>query len=145
MTSFRSEEMTRKIMSAIPSKGTEPEILLGKSLWSLGLRYRKHYGIEGKPDFVLVKSKIAIFCDGDFWHGNNWRLRKLKSREEEFSTYSDFWVKKITNNIKRDKKVNRKLRNEGWTVLRFWESRIRKSPEKCAMKVLRTHQKNLRQ
>ena len=80
MTSFRSEEMTRKIMSAIPSKGTEPEILLGKSLWSLGLRYRKHYDIEGKPDFVLVKSKIAIFCDGDFWHGNNWRLRKLKSR-----------------------------------------------------------------
>jgi DNA mismatch endonuclease (patch repair protein) len=126
-------------MSSIPSKDTEPELRLGKSLWSLGLRYRKHYKILGKPDFVLVSSKIAIFCDGDFWHGNNWRLRKLKNRNEEFSKYSDFWIRKITNNINRDKKVNRKLRVTGWTVIRFWESQIRKSSIKCAEKVLKIH------
>lgn len=136
---MRKKSITHKIMSSIPSKDTEPELLLGKSLWSLGLRYRKHYKILGKPDFVLVSSKIAIFCDGDFWHGNNWRLRKLKNRNEEFSKYSDFWIHKITNNINRDKKVNRKLRATGWTVIRFWESQIRKSSIKCAIKVLKKH------
>ena len=136
---MRKKDITHKIMSSIPSKDTEPELLLGKSLWFLGLRYRKHYKIIGKPDFVLVRSKIAIFCDGDFWHGNNWRLRKLKNRNEEFSKYSDFWIRKITNNINRDKKVNRKLRSTGWTVIRFWESQIRKSPSKCAEKVLKYH------
>lgn len=136
---MRKKDITHKIMSSIPSKDTVPELLLGKSLWSLGLRYRKHYKIIGKPDFVLVSSKIAIFCDGDFWHGNNWRLRKLKNRNEEFSKYSEFWIRKITNNINRDKKVNRKLRVTGWTVIRFWESQIRKSSIKCAEKVLKKH------
>jgi len=142
---MRKKEVTHKIMSSIRSKDTEPEKLLGKALWSMGLRYRKHYKIEGRPDFVLVRTKIAIFCDGDFWHGNNWRLRKMKNRKEELLSYSDFWKKKISGNIERDKKVNRILKKNEWTVIRFWESQIRKSPERCAKAVLLVHEKVLKQ
>jgi DNA mismatch endonuclease (patch repair protein) len=142
---MRKKEVTHKIMSSIRSKDTEPEKLLGKALWSMGLRYRKHYKIEGRPDFVLVRTKIAIFCDGDFWHGNNWRLRKMKNRKEELLSYSDFWKNKISRNIERDKKVNRILKKNGWTVIRFWESQIRKSPERCAKAVLLVHETELKQ
>jgi DNA mismatch endonuclease (patch repair protein) len=130
-------------MSAIKSKNTSPEILLGGAMWRLGLRYKKHYKIEGKPDFIFVTAKIAVFCDGDFWHGNNWKIRGLKSLEEELSRYSDFWVKKIRNNIERDKRINRNLRKKHWTVIRLWESDIKRSPDKCAIKVSKKIKKTL--
>tara|TARA_Y100001960_G_scaffold81223_1_gene86609 strand:- start:4653 stop:5072 length:420 start_codon:yes stop_codon:yes gene_type:complete len=133
----RTPATTYRIMSAVKSKDTEPERILGKHMWKLGLRYRKHYKIAGKPDFVFIRNKIAVFCDGDFWHGNNWKLRGIKSFQEELSGYSSFWREKISRNVDRDKKVNKKLRKEGWTVLRFWESEIRKSPERCAKRILR--------
>ena len=90
----RPKNITSKIMSAIPSKNTKPEILLGKAMWEKGLRYRKHYPIAGKPDFVFVRKKIAIFCDGDYWHGNNWSLRGFNNLEDELATYSEYWKKK---------------------------------------------------
>jgi len=124
----RDKETTYKIMSSIKSKDTVPEKLLGKELWKLGLRYRKHYKILGKPDFVFLKRKIAVFCDGDFWHGNNWKLRGLESFEKELSMYNEFWKEKLLRNIKRDNRVNSELTKTGWLVLRFWESDIRKSP-----------------
>jgi DNA mismatch endonuclease (patch repair protein) len=123
---IREPEVTYKIMSSIKSKGTKPEVLLGKALWRNGLRYRKNYKILGKPDLVFVKKKIAIFCDGDFWHGNNWKIRGLSSLEEELSGYSHFWRDKITRNIQRDQFVSRSLQDEGWLVLRFWGSDIEK-------------------
>ena len=126
-------------MSAIKSRGTQPEQILGKHMWKLGLRYRKQFKIKGKPDFVFSKSRIAVFCDGDFWHGNNWKIRGMPSREEELKKYSTFWKEKILRNIKRDKDVNVSLRKDGWTVMRFWESDIRKAPEKCAQKVFRIY------
>jgi len=114
-----------------------PEKLLAKAMWSLGLRYRKHYKkLSGKPDFVFVGARIAVFCDGDFWHGNNWRLRGLDNLEEELARYKPFWVDKIKRNIERDKAVNTRLRDEGWIVMRFWESEIRQSPQNCADAVL---------
>ena len=71
MRKGRDPKVTSRIMSSIHSKNTRPEILFGKILWKNNLRYRKHYAIAGKPDFVIVSSKLAIFVDGDFWHGNN--------------------------------------------------------------------------
>ena len=136
----RDAETTYRIMSAIKSKGTTPERMLAKSIWKRGLRYRKHYAITGKPDFVFVKARIAVFCDGDFWHGNNWRIRGLNSLEDELASYSDFWVSKITRNIERDQQVNEKLIEDGWLVLRFWESDIRKSVEECTAKIWETYQ-----
>lgn len=133
----RDPETTYRIMSAIKSKDTEPERILGSALWSQGLRYRKHYNMPGKPDFVFVSAHVAVFCDGDFWHGHNWALRGLSSVEEELAEYKPFWRDKITRNIERDKQVNSLLDEEGWLVMRFWESDVRKNPERIAKKVQR--------
>lgn len=124
-------------MSSIPSKGTRPEITLGKLLWSNGIRYRKHYKIAGKPDFVVVSKRVAVFVDGDFWHGNNWRLRGIESLEKELSSYKKFWRDKIKGNMARDKDVTKQLRKEGWKVIRCWESDIKNHPTKVVEKILR--------
>lgn len=125
----RDTNITSKIMSSIKSKNTKPELLLRKALWLKGYRYRIHYKLKGKPDIVFTKKRVAIFIDGDFWHGNNWRIRGLSSLKEELSTYSEFWQKKILRNIERDKEVSFLLQKEGWTVLRYWESDIKKNTE----------------
>jgi len=136
----RDKETTYRIMSAVKSKNTSPERLLGKAMWRLGLRYRKNYiRIEGKPDFVFISAKLAVFCDGDFWHGNNWRIRKMRSLDDELVGYSQFWRNKILRNIERDKYVNKQLKAMGWRVLRFWESEIKTSSESCAEKVLKAY------
>lgn len=137
---MRDRKITSKIMSSIPSKNTKPELLLGSELWARGLRYRKHYKITGKPDFVFVRKKIAVFCDGDFWHGNNWRVRGFKSRSDELKSYKKFWREKIKRNVERDKIVNKELRKKGWTVMRFWESSIKKDTSKVAEKILKKYE-----
>ena len=129
---MRSKEITSRIMSSIKSKDTKPEKILGSSIWKKGLRYRKHYKIRGKPDFVFVSKRVVIFCDGDFWHGNNWKIRGLNSFEEELESYSEYWKNKIKRNVERDKEVDTELRKQGWKVIRFWESDILKNPERCA-------------
>ncbi len=136
---MRDKKTTYKIMSAIKSKGTKPERILGSEMWGKGLRYRKHYKIKGKPDFVFIKTKIAIFCDGDFWHGNNWQLRGLGSIDQELSNYSEYWAKKIRRNIERDLEVTKSLKSEGWAVIRFWESDIRKSADNCVNLIYNTY------
>lgn len=128
----RDPAVTHKIMSAIHSTDTKPELLLRKALWSKNYRYRVHYkGLPGKPDVVFIKAKVAVFCDGDFWHGHNWALRGMSSLEEELTGYSEFWKEKILRNIQRDAKVTEQLKSEGWTVIRLWESDIRKDLLHC--------------
>lgn len=132
MGKLRSPEITHKIMSAIPSKGTRPEILLRKALWHKNLRYRVNYNkLPGKPDIVFTKQKVVVFCDGDYWHGHNWAIRGLSSLEEELSNYSEYWKKKILRNIERDDENNKALMALGWTVLRIWESDIYNDLEAC--------------
>ena len=107
--------------------------LLGRSLFKKGVRYRKNdKKIFGKPDFVLRKYKIAIFCDGDFWHGNNWNIRK-----NDHKTNVQFWIEKIERNMERDKLVNEHLTSSGWSVLRFWGSEIKKNLEHCLEVILK--------
>lgn len=119
----RSENMRR-----IKSKDTFIEILLRKELWKRGLRYRKNAkDVYGKPDIVFKSKKLAVFADSEFWHGR-W-LHKGKNIPK---TNTEFWVKKITRNVERDKEVNKKLEGEGWKILRFWEDDIRKNVSKCA-------------
>ncbi|WP_448807869.1 very short patch repair endonuclease [Aminobacterium mobile] len=132
----RDPHITSRIMSAIKSKDTKPEQLLGKALWRRGLRYRKHYKkLEGCPDFAFISAHVAVFCDGDFWHGNNWRLRNKKSLEDELSSYSPFWQEKIRRNIERDIEINKKLASLDWIVVRFWASQIIENAEACASTV----------
>ncbi|MBI1972712.1 very short patch repair endonuclease, partial [Candidatus Woesearchaeota archaeon] len=104
----RDPRITSQIMSKIRSKNTKPEIILAKSLRKNGIKFRRYSSILGTPDFIIYGKKLVIFCDGDFWHGNNWRLRKLRSRAAEFSpSKKDYWLKKIKVNIARDKKINK--------------------------------------
>ena len=84
------------------------------------------------------KYKIAIFVDGDYWHGNQYKLRGFRSIEEQLEKVSnkDYWIKKIKNNIKRDKEVTRLLTMDGWLVIRVWESQINDDIEKCIHEVI---------
>lgn len=129
----RTPEITHKIMSSIKSRNTRPEMALRHALWARGLRYRVNdKRLVGKPDIVFTRAKIAVFCDGDFWHGHNWAIRGLPSLDDELTRYSDFWRNKILGNIERDKKNTLCLELDGWVVMRFWESDIKSDVEKCA-------------
>ena len=138
----RTLEMTHKIMSAVKSKNTRPELALRHALWARGLRYRVNVkSLKGKPDVVFTRAKIVVFCDGDFWHGHNWAIRGLSSLEEELDKYTQFWRDKILCNIHRDKEQTVHLENEGWNVIRIWESDIKKDVAKCADIIEEAYQK----
>jgi DNA mismatch endonuclease (patch repair protein) len=120
-------------MSKIRSKDTKVEVefrkKLSKEIWPKGYRYRKHYkNIPGSPDIVFPKYKIAIFIDGDFWHGFGF--------DEEESEMPEFWKDKIQRNMERDAQNMKDLEKTGWTVLRFWEHDIKKNPEKAVEKII---------
>ena len=116
-------------MKYIHSKNTRIEVILRKALWNAGFRYRKNYDkLPGKPDIALTKYKIAIFCDGEFFHGKDWEVLKPKL---EKGNNPDFWIKKITRNQQRDDEVNKQLLFMGWTVIRFWGNEIKNNPEQC--------------
>ena len=120
----RSENMRR-----IHSKNTKIEIALRKALWHRGYRYRKNYAtLPGKPDIVLTKQKIAIFCDSEFFHGKDWEVLKPQL---EHGKNGEFWIKKISRNIERDDEVNKQLLFLGWTVIRFWGKDIKKNTDEC--------------
>ena len=116
-------------MSHIKNKDTDIERKLRKALWQKGYRYRKNYAaLPGKPDIALTKYKIAIFCDGEFFHGKDWEI--LKPRLES-SNNSEYWIKKIDRNRKRDEEINKQLLFMGWTVIRFWGKDIQKDIDGC--------------
>ena len=123
-------------MKYIHSKNTKIEVILRKALLNAGFRYRKNYDkLPGKPDIALTKYKIAIFCDGEFFHGKDWEVLKPKL---EKGNNPDFWIKKITRNQQRDDEVNKQLLFMGWTVIRFWGNEIKKNPEQCVKVVEET-------
>lgn len=120
-------EQRKKNMRAIRSKDTTIELALRKALWQRGIRYRKNYkGLIGKPDIVITKYRIAVFCDSDFWHGYDWENRKFRIKSNQ-----NYWIPKIERNMKRDREVTAALVEQGWIVLRFWEHTIRKELEEC--------------
>lgn len=129
MADVLTKEQRRKNMQHIKSQDTSIEVLLRKALWKKGIRYRKNYKqLPGKPDIAITKYKIAIFCDGEFFHGRDWEV--LKPRLEKGNN-SEFWISKISRNRERDDEVNKQLLFEGWTVIRFWGNDIKKCTEEC--------------
>lgn len=126
-----TKEQRRKNMQAVRNKDSKIEIALRSALWSKGYRYRKNYTkLEGKPDIVIPKYKLAIFCDSEFWHGYNWDTRK-----HDIKSNKDFWIKKIEGNIKRDEYVNKILQYQGWKVIRLWGKDIQKNMDECLLKI----------
>lgn len=124
-----TEEQRSRNMQHIKSCNTHIEVLLRKALWENGYRYRKNYkDLPGKPDIVLTKYKIAIFCDGEFFHGKDWETLKLRL---EKSNNSKYWIRKISKNRERDEEINKKLLFLGWTVIRFWGNDIKNNTDEC--------------
>jgi DNA mismatch endonuclease, patch repair protein len=122
----RDAEVTSRIMAAVRNRDTRPELALRAALWRRGLRYRLRVKLPGKPDIVFPGRKVVVFVDGDFWHGNAWRVRGKPSFDAQFDgmNNADFWRKKILTNMDRDAKVNETLSTSGWTVVRVFESRL---------------------
>lgn len=124
-----TKEQRHRNMSNIKNKDTSIEIKLRKALWKKGYRYRKNYNkLPGKPDIVLTKYRIVIFCDSEFFHGKDWEKLKLQL---EKGKNSEFWINKISKNIERDEKIEKELNFMGWTVLRFWGKDINKNVDEC--------------
>ncbi len=125
-------------MQAVKNKDSEIELLLRKSLWNRGIRYRKNVNsIFGHPDIAFKGKKIAVFCDSEFWHGYDWENKK-----DEIKTRRDFWIPKIERNIERDREVNDKLTADGWIVLRFWGNEIKKNTDVCTEDIIRVLEGN---
>lgn len=128
MTKLTSEQRHRN-MSNIKNKDTSIELTLRHALWRRGYRYRKNYSkIPGKPDIVLTKYKLAIFCDSEFFHGKDWEILMPQLENGKNGT---FWINKISGNMLRDDKVNKQLNTMGWTVVRFWGKDIMKRTDEC--------------
>lgn len=124
-----TKEQRSKNMRNIKSKDTSIEMLLRKTLWHKGYRYRKNYKkLPGKPDIAFTKYKIAIFCDSEFFHGKDWEV--LKPRLEKGDN-SEYWVRKISRNRERDDEINKQLLFAGWTVIRFWGKDIKRKTDEC--------------
>ena len=132
MADVLTKEQRHKNMKNIHGKDTKIEVILRKALWNKGYRYRKNYKkLSGSLDIALTKYKIAIFCDGEFFHGKDGDTLKK-------SNNSEFWINKISRNIERDDETNKKLDFEGWTVIRFWGEDIKKHTDECVKVVEET-------
>jgi DNA mismatch endonuclease, patch repair protein len=122
-----------RIKRANRSRNTRQEVALQKELSGLGLQYQKNAAdISGRPDIVFSNAHLAVFCDGDFWHGRNWSVLRRNLAQ---GTNAEYWCAKISRNIKRDKEITSLLRRSGWRVLRVWESEIKKDPRGVAMEL----------
>jgi DNA mismatch endonuclease (patch repair protein) len=136
----RSPDVTHRIMSRVRHKDSKAELALRRALFAIGLRYRIHAAsIIGRPDVSIRSRRIAIFVDGDLWHGNP-KLPSMRGRDDFaalFPSRTDWWLEKIERNIARDKYVTESLQTDGWLVIRVWESEILADPTAAAVDVAR--------
>jgi DNA mismatch endonuclease (patch repair protein) len=129
MTDIFTPEKRSWVMSRIRGTNTKIDIKMKKMLADTGYKWEMYPKMYGNPDFAHNRKKIIIFCDGDFWHGYRYNEKKKPSKK--------FWRDKIENNMRRDQRYARKLRRDGWSVLRFWEHDIEKNTEKCVRRIKR--------
>lgn len=128
-----SSPASSRAKRANPARDTIPELCLRRALWRLGLRYQTHWRkLPGRPDIVFCKAKLAIFCDGDFWHGRNWTKLHAALRRRANQSY---WTAKIAANKARDERTRRAIRRRGWKVVRLWETDIKRDPDSVAFQL----------
>ena len=130
--SYDSTPEIRNRMSKVRLKNGKAETILAKRLWHEGYRYRPNYKkLPASPDIALTTYKVAVFVDGEFWHGENWKERKAKLKHNR-----EYWIEKIEENMARDKRVDGQLQEMGWTTLHFWEKQVLKHTDECLQVVL---------
>ena len=121
-------------MARNTARNTRCEVQLCAELRRLQLAFRRNVrSLQGQPDIVFPERHVAVFCDGDFWHGRRWALRKKKLAR---GSNGEYWVAKIEANIRRDRRQRAALRRSGWRVIRLWESDILRDPNEGATKIL---------
>jgi DNA mismatch endonuclease (patch repair protein) len=129
-----ASEAASRAKRANRKKDTAQEVLLRRALWRLGLRYRKHVsGLPGNPDLVFRRAKVLVFCDGDFWHGRNWDTLKTQLERRH---NADYWLAKIARNRQRDAQNTALLEQQGWQVIRLWETDVTADPDAAAGLIL---------
>ena len=122
-------EQRKKSMQHNRSKDTSIELVLRRALWHKGYRYRKNYKkLPGSPDIAFTRQKVVIFCDSEFFHGKDWKVKKSKLQK---GNNPDFWIAKIERNMKRDLENDKKLKFLGWTVIHFWGGEIKRNLDEC--------------
>ena len=132
--SYDSTPETRKRMSKVKLKGGKAETLLAKALWHQGYRYRKNdKRLPGSPDIAILRYRIAIFVDGEFWHGKDWETRKSRLKRNR-----EYWIEKIEENMARDLRNDQLLTQAGWKPVHFWEKEIMKNLPACVAEVEET-------
>lgn len=132
--------MTSRMMSRVRNKDSKAELALRRALHAAGVRYRLHApDVTGRPDIVIRSRRIAVFVDGDLWHGNpdEVRRRGRESLAELFPSRTEWWVAKIERTMARDREVTDTLRARGWKVIRLWEYDVLRDPVSCADTVRR--------
>lgn len=136
----RDAAVTGRMMAAVRNKDSKAELTLRRALHAVGLRYRLHAkDVPGRPDIVIRSRRLAVFVDGDMWHGNPEELKRRgrDSLADLFPSRTEWWVAKIERNMARDCEVNETLRRNGWTVIRLWEHDVLDDPAAAARQVLR--------
>lgn len=115
-------------MARIKGRNTGPERSLGKALARQGLSFeRQAKDLPGCPDLVFRRKRIAVFVDGNFWHG--WRFPAWKHK------LSSTWQMKIAKTRRRDQSNFRRLRSMGWEVIRIWEHQVEQNVDKCVLRI----------
>lgn len=128
-----SPEISKR-MAHVKTKKNSAEVMLAKSLWHRGYRYRLNYkALPGSPDVALTKYRIAIFIDGEFWHGKDFEQRKTKLKNNK-----DYWIEKIQENIDRDLRNDKLLRQMDWYPIHFWSNDVIKYCNQCIDEIIYT-------
>ena len=131
--SYDSTPEIRKRMSKVHLKNGKAETILAKRLWHEGYRYRRNYKkLPGSPDIALTTYRVAVFVDGEFWHGENWEERKAKLKHNR-----EYWIEKIEENMARDKRVDAQLKEMGWITIHFWEKQVIKNTNYCVDAIIK--------
>ena len=130
MTDVHTKEQRSRNMAAIKSRGNEStEMTMARLLRQKNITgWRRHYKIDGRPDFIFKKNKIAVFIDGCFWHG-------CKRCYKQPKTNGKFWNSKIEENKHRDRKVNKLLKQKNWRAVRIWEHELKEKPDYAIKRV----------
>lgn len=129
--SYDSTPETRKRMSNVKLKGGKAETLLAKALWHQGYRYRKNdKRLPGSPDIAILRHRIAVFVDGEFWHGKDWETRKSRLKRNR-----EYWIEKIEENMARDLRNDQLLTRAGWMPIHFWEKEVIKNLDECVAEI----------
>ena len=124
-----SPEKRSAVMARIKGRDTGPELAIAMALAAKGLGWEGHVrDLPGRPDFVFREAKVAVFVEGDFWHG--WRFPQWRDK------LSEKWEAKIDGNRRRDAKNHGKLRRMGWKVVRLWEHQVDADIDACAGRVV---------